>query len=184
MHQGTAGLATWDLSLAPCFPAPFPRVLPLYGNHQFPRFCFFQKEEAPSGLWGCGPGGLAGTGQNSGLDGGWEGSAGHRQREWPAAPRGHQDRMGQDPRTLLQVALGPSAHSRDMGAGTGTEVLLGLFLRSPPPVPHPPHGKLLGRLPCVLQGRLPSWARPSEAPRAPSLALTSLSAMWSMMLAL
>lgn len=47
-----------------------PPVLPPYRNHQFPRFCLFQKEEATSGLWVCGPSGLNGAGKKTGLDGG------------------------------------------------------------------------------------------------------------------
>lgn len=115
---------------------------------------------------------------------GW-GSAGQRQRGWPVTSRETRGWMGQGSQTPLRAALRLST-ALGTGAGTGTQVLLGPFCSSSPN----PMACCQADRTCVLQGSCPSWARPSEAyalrlsPPRCGLALTSLSAMWSMMLAL
>lgn len=99
--------------------------------------------------------------------------------------------MGQEFQTPLWVALKPLAHSWDVGAGSlwgrshsggGTTPALS----APPPAPH---SKLLGRQASRAAGEAFQLGEPFDVPHPPHplpprLALTSLSAMWSMILAL
>lgn len=105
--------------------------------------------------------------------------------------------MGQEFQTPLWVALKPSAHSWDVGAGSlwgwshsggGTTLGAEPLLRSPAPPPAQ-HSKLLGGQASRAAGEAFQLGEPFDVPHPPHplpprLALTSLSAMWSMILAL